>query len=149
MLDEWARRWNIPAAAMRELVAGSSTPQGRHAGVSEAGVQGQLRIDAANRGWVLWRNNVGAVDGLRYGLCNDSKGLNDMLKSSDLIGIRPVLVTEKHIGQTIGQFAAVEVKKGNWRPGKSKRELAQGAFLALVRKFGGFGAFSTGELPDA
>ena len=71
-----------------------------------------------------------------------SPALNARWKSSDLIGILPVLVQPSHVGQTLGVFLAVETKKPGWRltPG-DKRGQAQAAFLQSVRGFGGVGGF--------
>ena len=52
--------------------------------------------------------------------------------SSDLIGLRAVTVTPEMVGQTVGLFAAVEVKS---ETGRLRRE--QQAFLATVQRFGG------------
>lgn len=152
-LNEWARKWNIPRDAMRELVrAGVPPPRSNGLlGMSEAAVQAQVRVAASEQGWRLWRNNVGAVttaegSHVRYGLCNESGRQNKMFKSSDLIGIRPVSVTMGMLGQTIGQFVAVEVKRRDWRPGASPREKAQGAFIKLVQSLGGHAFFSTGGI---
>jgi len=68
-----------------------------------------------------------------YGLC---KG------SSDLIGLRQVLIGPEHLGQTLAVFTAIEVKA----PGRRLRE-EQRLFLSLVKRFGGYGgvARSTAE----
>lgn len=151
-LNEWAKRWGVPQDAMRELVSiGVSGRMHSPLGMSEAAVQTQVRVAASEQGWRLWRNNVGAVttaegSHVRYGLCNESRRQNTMFKSSDLIGIRPVPVTMGMLGQTIGQFVAVEVKRRDWKPGASPREKAQGAFLKLVQSFGGHAFFSTGGI---
>lgn len=90
--------------------------------------------------WRLWTNPVGCsvfydsdtgrsypVD---YGLC---------VGSSDLIGIRPIRITEEHVGKVIGQFVAIETKA----PGmKSKATEAQKTFLALIERFGGLAALA-------
>ena len=67
---------------------------------------------------------------IRFGLGNESPALNKVWKSSDLIGILPVLVQPSHVGKTLGVFLAVETKKPGWRltPG-DKRGQAQAAFL--------------------
>jgi hypothetical protein len=150
MLDAWARRWGVPAAALaelhRELGALGATDAEVVRG-SEAGVQSHVRLNASRMGWRLWRNNVGAFQAetgawVRYGLCNESKRVNACLKSSDLIGIRPVLITPEHMGQTIGQFVAIETKAPGWKltPG-DKRGQAQQAFGLLVKSLGGFFRF--------
>jgi hypothetical protein len=79
---------------------------------------------------------------IRFGLGNESPALNARWKSSDLIGILPVLVQPSHVGKTLGVFLAVETKKPGWRltPG-DKRGQAQAAFLQSVRGFGGVGGF--------
>jgi len=153
MLSEWAEKWGVSAEAMRDLISTLAPVERAARNGSEAKVLVGVQMSAAAAGWKLWRNNVGACradDGrlIRYGLCNDSKRINDRFKSSDLIGIRPVVITTEHVGTTIGQFAAVETKREDWRPGKDKREGAQATFMALVQDLGGCAGFSTGELPD-
>lgn len=152
--NEWAAKWSIPAEALRDLVASLATPpRALTVGKSEAAVQQLVTLEAAMAGGRLWRNNVGAYqdpDGrwVRYGLANTSKRLNKLVKSSDLVGLIPLRITHHHVGRTIGQFCAVEVKHGNWKPGKSDRELAQAKFMSIVRDMGGLAGFSTGELPS-
>lgn len=114
-------------------------------------VQDQLRLDASAAGWRVWRNNVGvAFDAkgkpVRYGLANDSRAVNAVTKSSDLIGIRPVSVTAEHVGTVIGQFVAIEVKRDGWRYAGTEREIAQFNYLSIVGSLGGYAKFSTGEL---
>lgn len=82
---------------------------------------------------------------VRFGLANESKKLNEVFKSSDLIGVLPTLITQDMVGQTIGVFVAVEVKKEGWKRNlKDKREAAQENFISFVnKKFGRAGfAFS-------
>ena len=118
---------------------------------SEHEVQDAIRREATGLGWRVWRNNVGvAFDTkgrpVRYGLANDSKAVNTHIKSSDLIGIRPVMVTAGMVGETIGQFIAIEVKHESWKYSGSDREIAQFRFLSLVGSMGGSAAFSTGGI---
>ncbi len=95
---------------------------------SEHEIQQRIRL-ACGRGPVrLWRNNTGAlVDQqgcfVRFGLC---KG------SSDLIGLRSMVVTPEMLGQRIAQFVALEIKapQGVVSP-------QQQAFLRLVQELGG------------
>jgi hypothetical protein len=82
---------------------------------------------------------------VRYGLANDSKAVNEMIKSSDLIGIRPVLITPAHVGYTVGQFVAREVKAGAWMYRGTSHEQAQKRFLELVAGMGGDACFANGE----
>jgi hypothetical protein len=149
-LYEWANRWNIPPAAITELrtmMGQVNTDPPPANGLSEAAIQANIRLDATRKGMRLWRNNVGAVeteDGrfIRYGLCNDSKKMNQTIKSSDLIGIKPVTIEPHHVGTVIGQFVAREVKAGNWRYSGSAREEAQARFIELVVSLGGDAKFA-------
>ena len=96
----------------------------------------------------LFRNNVGALkaeDGrmVRFGLANDSKRRNGVLKSGDLIGIDPVLITSAHVGRTIGQFVSVECKRPGWQYSGTPREVAQLNWIQLVIASGGRAKFVT------
>lgn len=108
--------------------------------------QKQIRLYYAQIGVMLWRNNVGSLqdkDGrwVRFGLANDSRGMNKHVKSSDLIGITPVIIGPEHLGKVIGQFTAYEVKSPNWKWKGNERELAQLEFHKLVKAYGGLGEF--------
>lgn len=153
-LNQWAIKWGVPFEAVedlrRQMTATSTEPQATAAGESEAAVQTRIRLEASRKGLRLWRNNVGACmddngNFIRYGLANDSKQMNDVIKSSDLIGIRPVVITKSHVGQTIGQFVAREIKPSAWRYSGTNRESAQLAFLELVAGLGGDAQFANGE----
>lgn len=99
---------------------------------SERHIQDIIRLEAARRGWHLWRNNRGVAretdfDGrvirvVRYGLANDSPALGDALKSADLIG-----------WDANGRFLSIEVKRpgGPVMPG-------QEAWRNLVELGGGY-----------
>ncbi|MEE9393727.1 MAG: hypothetical protein V3W41_14585 [Planctomycetota bacterium] len=79
---------------------------------------------------------------IRFGLANDSKRLNENVKSSDLIGVCPVVITQWHIGRTLGVFTAVECKRLDWRWHATKRETAQQRFHNIVRAAGGYAGFA-------
>lgn len=148
MLSEWLMKYPEAAAELLRLIQTDTAP---FADESEAAIQTRVRLDATKAGWRLWRNNVGALIDergipVRYGLCNDTKAMNERIKSSDLIGIRPVRIGPEHVGTVIGQFVAREVKHGGWSYTGTKRELAQSNFLALVNSLGGDGKFTTGRL---
>lgn len=170
-LDEWAERWGVPDEAVRELAAiGSDDPddETRYADFegSEAGVQSRVRIEAASAGWHVFRNNVGAAymirpkdlcpqcaaraerSFVRYGLANDSKKLNGQIKSADLIGWRPRLITVDDAGKIIAQFVSRECKRSDWRYTGTPEEEAQVRWHALVLANGGDSAIinSTGSI---
>lgn len=116
--------------------------------ISEAPTQQQIRLAASRRSAYLWRNNSGVLrdandNYVRFGLANDSKRVNDELKSSDLIGFTPVLITPDMVGRTVAVFTAVEVKHPGWIGVRTARERAQNAFIALVNSFGGRAGFAT------
>lgn len=151
--EVWAAQWNIPPAALSDLrnrlICDVPTPRELLA-ESEAAVQNRVRLEASRKGLFLWRNNVGvatAEDGspVRYGLANDSSELNKVLKSSDLIGVRPVTITGEMVGSVIGRFVAREVKHPTWTYKGTAREVAQKRFIELVVAAGGDAAFTTGE----
>lgn len=117
--------------------------------MKENPVKDHIRLDAANRGIELWRNNVGVLKDIngrpvRYGLCNDSKQLNQAIKSSDLIGITPVVITPDMVGFCLGVFTAIECKKSDWSYSENdERAVAQKKFHDIVRNAGGMAGFAT------
>lgn len=155
--DAWAKRHRIPFLALMELMEMFYPPELQSEpdsdGRMEDYAQSLIRREAPRQGWWLGRNNVGALKSeagrwVRFGLANDSAAMNEVVKSGDLIGIRPVLILPQHVGTTIGQFASIEVKHPGWKPGEDKkREKAQMAWAGLVRSKGGFAVFSTGGFP--
>lgn len=99
----------------------------------------RVMLAATRRGWRLFRNNVGVARYIdrhanrrmvRYGLGPDSP---------DLVGWRPVEITEEMVGQTIAQFTAVEVKT---QTGKLRAN--QKRWLAAVEAAGGVAIVARG-----
>jgi hypothetical protein len=114
---------------------------------SESAVSKKIRLIAARRGWLLWRNNCGAFKDdrgvwIRYGLANESKAMNSNIKSSDLIGIKPTTITPEMVGATIGVFVAIETKAPGWKFKGTEREVAQKKFIDLVNSKGGVGVMT-------
>lgn len=161
---DWAQRH--PQAALELTQITAAAPAGdEEQGTDEAWSQQQARFQVARAGGLVWRNNVGAtpakVDAhcpkchlkfevnqrvIRYGLANDSAQLNEVFKSSDLIGVVPRLITPEMVGGTIGQFLAIEAKRPGWNYTGKGRETGQQAYLSLVASKGGIAQFSTGEV---
>lgn len=117
---------------------------------SESNVSSRTRLAAVAKHWRLWRNNRGAGklengNFVRWGLANDSKKLGDVLKSGDLIGWRPVLITADMVGKQIAQFVSVETKAEDWRPPpldtKDEDARAQYRWAELVNREGGYAVF--------
>ena len=152
-LHDWAVRWQLPRQALDELTAvvdrSVAAAGAGDAGGSEAAASTLVRLEASQYGHRLWRNNVGAgsIDGqfLRWGLANDSKGVNAVLKSADLIGIRRVVITPAHVGHVFGQFLSREVKAPGWKFTGTPREVAQRNWAHLINSLGGDAAFCTGR----
>lgn len=155
-LLDWATKWGVPAGALHELYAMSgasatmSPPSQQLDGHSEAYVQNLTRIGESKRGNLLWRNNVGVLMDatgrpVRYGLCNESPEMNEQVKSSDLVGIKRVLITQEMVGHVIGQFFARECKHATWQYKGDQHEQAQYKFGSIVLAAGGDFAFTTGH----
>ncbi len=151
ILRTWAAKWGIPFEAIHELecamgvdsvVSDEFGPDG-----SESKQQSLIRLEAAGKGISLFRNNVGVLPDatgrpVRYGLANDSKALNKKVKSGDLIGIDPVVITQQHVGHTIGRFISVECKAEGWQFSNSEREAAQLSWAEFVMSKGGRALFA-------
>ena len=96
--------------------------------MSEQELQQRIRLELGRGPVRLWRNNVGALRDQRgrlvtYGLC---KG------SSDLIGLRQLLITPQHVGRCVAVFTAIEVKTPAGRVSEEQQK-----FLRLVQQLGG------------
>lgn len=153
ILYQWAARHGVTLAAIKELetLFGIAEPPGEVVpGMSEAAVQNNLKLEASRKGVRLFRNNVGAAqlpDGsfIRFGLANESSQVNAVIKSGDLIGIRPLIITPPMVGHVVGQFVSREAKAGNWRYSNTERERAQYRWIQLVTSLGGDACFANGE----
>ena len=123
--DLWSAQYPEAAAALRAITVPPPPPPGQG---SEQRIQSAVRLEAARKGYTLWRNNVGVLLDkrgvpLRYGLANDSAAVNGIFKSADLIG-----------WDASGRFVSIEVKadKGRVHP-------AQENWANLVNSRGGLG----------
>lgn len=153
-ITQWAIRHGVSHVALAELNAMFTSPQTDPTrflpDASEAAVSNNIRLEASRVGARLWRNNVGCYEDrtgrwVRYGLCNESKQMNQQLKSPDLIGINPILITQSHVGSVIGQFLARECKEGSWQFKADEHETAQLRCLELFASLGGDACFVNGE----
>lgn len=151
----WAKRHGVTDQALFELQqifgihATATTPKDAP-GESESAVQARVRLAASKRGILLFRNNVGVLRDdtgrpVRYGLANDTKELNRVIKSGDLIGGRPVMITPEHVGHVILQFVSRECKPQKWRYSGTEREIAQLNWAQLIAANGGDAAFCTSD----
>jgi hypothetical protein len=155
-LNQWAIEWGIPYAAVQDLqwrmgleghaALGLPPPP---AGKSEAYVSSLLRLEASQQGGRLFRNNVGATQDetgrlIRFGLANESKQMNKMLKSADYIGILPRRVTQEMVGQIHGIFLSREAKEPDWVfDPNDEHQAAQKRWNDLILSLGGDAGFAT------
>jgi hypothetical protein len=127
--------------------------------MSEAGNQNRVREHYAALGARLWRNNSGVLNDangrpVRFGLANDSRALNEQIKSPDLVGWVPKLVTPDMVGDVVAVFFSPEIKRDGWRfpsPGPIKdgkgrlteygRCMAQKRWADMVVQEGGIAGF--------
>lgn len=157
-LMQWAAQWHVPLEAVQDLqrriglIAGELPLPEELAGASEAAVSADAVRQARElHGAYLWRNNSGAYShdkppspGTRWGLGNESAKINEVMKTPDYVGIWPFHVGPEHVGQTIGQFCAIEMKKGDWSFSGTPRERAQLNYLELVLRLNGRAHFHNG-----
>ena len=155
IISEWAEHWGIPRNAVNDLISRVYTPpifhqSSSHDTLSESDVTTKIQVSESMSGARMWRNNVGVAfttEGtpIRYGLANVSKKMNLVLKSADLIGIKPTLVTGNMVGSVIGVFQSIEAKKSDWVFRNTTHEQAQVNWRNLVISLGGIAKFSNGE----
>lgn len=113
---------------------------------NESAVTSHIRLDAAQRGITLLRNNSGGFYDergrfVRYGLGSFTE--EQKLKSSDYIGITPVFIGPDMLGKVLGVFTAVEIKPSDWKfNSNDKRSLYQSNFIDMVLKAGGYAGFT-------
>lgn len=152
---QWAARNGVSMQALHELqtlvgLHGGHAMPDAATGTSEAAAAAVVRLEAARKGVKLFRNNVGVLPDLtgrpvRYGLANESKQINERIKSSDYMGWRARLITPQDVGTVIGQAVGREVKKVGWRYTGTGREPAQLAWVMMGLMDGCDFGFATGE----
>ncbi len=118
----------------------------------ESSVLRAILLAVSKVGARLFRNQVGAYRIARP-TCIECQRFGRVLRSglcvgsSDLIGWRPVTVTQDMVGQRLAVFVALEVKRLDG--GRTSDE--QAAFVAAVQRAGGIAAVvrSDAEAVDA
>lgn len=149
-LDDWARHWGVSPAAMRDLKnqMGISENYNSKGGMLEKPIEQRARLAASKKGVRLWVNTRGALKNevgrpIRFGLMNDTKELNKVIKSHDLIGVTPRIVTAEDVGKTFGIFTSYEVKEHSWVYTGKGREVQQLRWMNLILSLGGISKFIT------
>lgn len=103
--------------------------------MTEAALTREIQAALTDKDTRLWRNNCGVLIDSRgqhvaYGLA---------VGSSDLIGLRSVVILPEHIGSTLAVFCAVEVKL----PGVRARPEHQRNYIDQVLRMGGRAGFAS------
>lgn len=126
-------------------------------GMSEAKILVETRLAASDRGFVLWRNNVGTgwvgnpieipagsvivlPNGVRRQINSRALALQNPRPlhaglcegSSDLIGFRRITITPEMAGESVPVFAAIEVKTPTGRVSREQQK-----FMDFIRQSGG------------
>lgn len=74
-------------------------------------------MDMSEKGYLVWRNQVGLFKTL------DGRTVNIGIKgSSDLMAVKPTLITPEMVGQTLAVFVAVEVKTATGRQSEPQKK---------------------------
>lgn len=150
LIEDWAKDWAIPEAALKDLRA-RIIPEFQTfdeiGDGSESRVQSFVKLEGAEHNVLLTRNNVGAgivvnprtkrEDFLRWGLMNETQQVNAKFKSGDLIGLRPVKITQAMVGRVFGQFVSRECKRADWKWSGNAHEQAQMNWANIVNGMGG------------
>jgi hypothetical protein len=153
--SEWCQKWGVPHQAEMEyrgmmgVVPAPLVNFMTGTGKNEADVQSRVRLALAQRGYNVWRNNVGAMKDdrgnyFRFGLANDSAKMNSYIKSADLVGLRSLIVQPEDVGKIVGQFVSYEVKREGWRFTGTDEEVAQMKWAEIINSMGGHAKFTTG-----
>lgn len=111
-----------------------------------------VRLRASEWGARLFRNNNGMAysptgQPIFFGLGNEGRDGNKVMKSSDFIGVTPVLITPEMVGKTIGVFTSIEVKAEGFKIRDSynpkSREYAQDKWNQMVCMNHGIAGFAS------
>ena len=160
ILNDWANRHAVTPAALAELyLLMGFTPETPEVlnGKAESFVQSAIRLAAPPRGYLLGRNNRGALKDergipVRFGWLNDTAANDKVCKTGDLLGYQSGWFRDYDTGEPVkvAVFAMIECKRAGWKGynPNDKHENAQMRAIQMVLSAGGIAAFSTGELPE-
>ena len=121
--------------------------------MTESTIQREIMLACSAAGDTIWRNNTGVAwqgselrkQGRNMLIINARPVHFGLTKgSSDLIGIRPTIITPEMVCQTVAVFLALEVKTPSGRV-----SAAQKTFLAHVNAAGGLARVvrGVGDIP--
>ena len=83
----------------------------------ETKIQNRIMMDMSEKGYLVWRNQVGLFKTL------DGRTVNIGIKgSSDLMAVKPTVITPDMVGKTLAVFVAVEVKTATGRQSEPQKK---------------------------
>lgn len=83
----------------------------------ETNIMNKIMLAMSKKGYLIWRNQVGLFKTL------DGRTVNIGIKgSSDLMAIKPTVITPEMVGQTLAVFVAVEVKTATGRQSEPQKK---------------------------
>lgn len=83
----------------------------------ETKIQNRIMMDMSKKGYLVWRNQVGLFKTM------DGRTVNIGIKgSSDLMAVKPTVITPDMVGQTLAVFVAVEVKTATGRQSEPQKK---------------------------
>lgn len=83
----------------------------------ETNIMNRIMLAMSKKGWLVWRNQVGLFKTL------DGRTVNIGIKgSSDLMAVKPTVITPEMVGQTLAVFVAVEVKTATGRQSEPQKK---------------------------
>ena len=83
----------------------------------ETKIQNRIMMDMSKKGYLVWRNQVGLFKTI------DGRTVNIGIKgSSDLMAVKPTVITPEMVGQTLAVFVAVEVKTETGRQSEPQKK---------------------------
>ena len=83
----------------------------------ETKIQNRIMMDMSKKGYLVWRNQVGLFKTM------DGRTVNIGIKgSSDLMAVKPTVITPDMVGQTVAVFVAVEVKTATGRQSEPQKK---------------------------
>ena len=83
----------------------------------ETNIMNKIMIKMSQKGYLIWRNQVGLFKTL------DGRTVNIGIKgSSDLMAVKPTVITPEMVGQTLAVFVAVEVKTATGRQSEPQKK---------------------------
>ena len=83
----------------------------------ETNIMNRIMLYMSKKGYLIWRNQVGLFKTM------DGRTVNIGIKgSSDLMAVKPTVITPEMVGQTLAVFVAVEVKTATGRQSEPQKK---------------------------